>query len=400
MIVSNLSPIPVNRVLLVTPAVPYPVNSGQVTRTRNIMDTLRRLGCEVDLLLIVSTPPTPVQLEALRQDGFRTVTHVLRPFLKALAGYYSPLPEVAKTMLFRGLAEKVQELGPHTLVWCDGLVVASVLPVLGRPSRAIVDFRDTLSRLYDQFARNCSGPVERMKMKLIRRWRLAGELRALKHFPDGIIISEADKQWLRNLLPIAGNLTVLPVVIDVVDRELPLPVFPIREWLFAGDLRYPPNMESVVFLVRLMERVASKYPDWRLTVVGKGPPGWIPPSAPNVVFTGYVESMDPYLERSGAMLCPIFSGTGIKNKVLMAMAAKRPLIANAIALEGIPAIDGMHVLVAANFDEFEQAMARLANDAVLAESLRVESFRLVCDRFSLQALADGMQRYLERLGLA
>jgi glycosyltransferase involved in cell wall biosynthesis len=136
-----------------------------------------------------------------------------------------------------------------------------------------------------------------------------------------------------------------------------------------------------------MRRIASLEPTWRLTVVGAKPEGILLPTGPNIVYVGLVDRIEPYFQAAHAMLCPVFSGTGIKTKVLTAMAFRRPVIATAVALECIPAIDGVHVLQAETEDDFLAAMQRLVGDQTLQASLAIRAFELVRDHFSIQAIS-------------
>ena len=63
------------------------------------------------------------------------------------------------------------------------------------------------------------------------------------------------------------------------------------------------------------------------------------------------------------------SGTGIKNKLLEAMACGAAAVATPLAAQGLDARDGEHLLVAEPGDAFADAVVRLLRDAGLRARL-------------------------------
>jgi len=73
---------------------------------------------------------------------------------------------------------------------------------------------------------------------------------------------------------------------------------------------------------------------------------------PDVVVTGRVEDIRPYLQYATAMVAPMRIARGIQNKVLEGMAMVKPVIVSQLGLEGISAIDQTEVLIANQPEEY------------------------------------------------
>ena len=56
------------------------------------------------------------------------------------------------------------------------------------------------------------------------------------------------------------------------------------------------------------------------------------------------------------MIVPLFAGSGIRVKILEGMALGKVIITTRIGLEGIPAIDRKHVLIADTKEEMIEAI--------------------------------------------
>lgn len=86
----------------------------------------------------------------------------------------------------------------------------------------------------------------------------------------------------------------------------------------------------------------------------------------NVIFTGEVDDLRRYVKSGMVFLTPIAYGTGIKTKILEAMAMKMPVVTNSIGAEGIHARNNEHWYVSDNYDE----LARKIDELLLNEDLR------------------------------
>lgn len=80
---------------------------------------------------------------------------------------------------------------------------------------------------------------------------------------------------------------------------------------------------------------------------------------PNIIFSGRVEDLAVAVRKSEVFFCPIAYGTGIKTKIVEAMAMGMPVITNDIGAEGIAAENGKHFVVANGPEELVDQLERL-----------------------------------------
>jgi glycosyltransferase involved in cell wall biosynthesis len=84
-----------------------------------------------------------------------------------------------------------------------------------------------------------------------------------------------------------------------------------------------------------------------------------------------VPDLRPYLWGAAVYACPMESGTGIKNKLLEAMAAGAPAVATPLACQGFAVRDGEHLRIADSDADFAAALvAVLRSPGGLAEAAR------------------------------
>lgn len=141
-------------------------------------------------------------------------------------------------------------------------------------------------------------------------------------------------------------------------RRLGLPERPTAIYV-GSDI--PPNHRGADWVRRLAEAVHG----FTFLAVGKG--ARLDHRTSNLICTGLVDDIRPYLAAADVALCPIEHGAGTKTKLLEYMAAGLPSVVFAPALGGLLARDGVEVLVAEpSVAGLRQAVERLAHDRALA----------------------------------
>ncbi len=94
--------------------------------------------------------------------------------------------------------------------------------------------------------------------------------------------------------------------------------------------------------------------------IGAHPPERTP--HPNLIFTGPVDSVAPYLLGADLAVVPLQQGGGTRMKILDYFAAHRALVSTTKGAEGIPVTPGTEVCIADDAETFAQSIAELLAD--------------------------------------
>ena len=189
--------------------------------------------------------------------------------------------------------------------------------------------------------------------------------RAFCQAVDGVVaVSEPDRQALAPFAPRRPIVNV-PNGIDIFRyTPEPLPAARPPTLVFTGKMDYRPNVDAMLWfgqeaLPRIRRQMAV-----RLLIAGMSPHPRLDRlrALPDVELTGAVEEIAPYIHRAAIYLAPMRVGGGTRFKVLEAMACARPIVSTSLGVEGIPARDGEHLLIADDPRTFADAVLSLLRD--------------------------------------
>lgn len=156
---------------------------------------------------------------------------------------------------------------------------------------------------------------------------------------------------------------------------------------FVAHLGYRPNVDAALwFTDAIWPSIVERVPAATLQLVGRNPVAEVLAAAERAGASveQNVPDVRPYYWESAVAVAPIRLGSGLRNKVLHAMACGAPLVATPVAVEGIDVDVGRDLLVAGDAPRFadavveclrrpEEARARAANARRYVASYRAEA---------------------------
>lgn len=181
----------------------------------------------------------------------------------------------------------------------------------------------------------------------MERWLMAATerrlIRAARHIRS---CSSRLVPALRSVNPTA-DITTVPVGLDVAQyayiSDANRPNEPVIG--LVGSMGWHPSHSAAVRLLsRLWPEIRRRVPAARVEIVG-----WNARPAlrqfldePGVTIVENVPDIRPYFERTSVMLYAPARGSGMKIKVLEALASGVPVVTTSEGVEGLPARDGVH----------------------------------------------------------
>ena len=166
--------------------------------------------------------------------------------------------------------------------------------------------------------------------------------------------------------------------------------------VFEGNMMFPPNVDAARRLcTEILPRIRMNGASPRVCLVGRDPaPEVRALKGPDVEVTGTVSDIRPYLEKAAVFACPMTLGSGIKNKILQAWAVGLPVVASPQSLGGLPARDGVNILVRDTPSAFADGVLELLGNRTRAQALGLEGRRTVERHFSWESCSKAFEDVL------
>jgi len=205
----------------------------------------------------------------------------------------------------------------------------------------------------------------------------------LKKFDHLLAISAEDKRLIEKKGVSPGKISILPT---------PMKMKKLYQWgqkniLFIGLLSWWPNKDAINwFLEKIYPQLKKKIVGLKFLLVGEG----LKPSLKervkrdaSMTLTGYVKNIKPYLKRAGVFVLPFRMGSGLRIKMLIAMAAGIPVVGTRKGFEGLIGKEKIKgLLIADNEKELVNYLVKVLKDKELAQVVSQKQLVLIRKYYS------------------
>jgi glycosyltransferase involved in cell wall biosynthesis len=214
------------------------------------------------------------------------------------------------------------------------------------------------------------------------------------HLGAVVVVTEQDAELVRDVAP-GARVEVVPNGVDAGPDPAPYPQRPVLG--FHGVFDSQANVDAAVSLVtEVLPLVRRTVPDAEVLLVGRRPPKEIKTLvAQGVALHADVDDIRNELAAMAVHVDWMTSGAGIKNKVLEAMAAARPVVASPRAAAGIG--EGPGLLVADTVQNAAETIVGLLGNAAAAADTGAAGRDRVVAEFSWASNAQRIEALWARL---
>jgi len=244
-------------------------------------------------------------------------------------------------------------------------------------------------------------PFSWQKFKALMGWLMMidYELKACRRFDKIVALTDADRRELLAFEP-ALDIEVVPMAIDC-SRFVPqsVPEEP-NSLVFIGYFRHSPNVHGITrFCREILPLIRQDIPETKLFIVGSSPPDEIVRlgKMDNVIVTGWVEDIKPYIARSSVYVAPLWLGTGMRVKILEAWGMAKPVVTTSVGSQGIDCTPGEDVLIADDSRDFAAQTVRLLRDRALREELGQNGRKRVEAKYDWEIIIQQVERMYDEM---
>jgi len=224
-----------------------------------------------------------------------------------------------------------------------------------------------------------------------KKWYLKKLSKRIKKFEEKILnkydllvpITERDGVILDKL----GNKKPRHVSQTGIDSSVLIPNAKSLEYpsLFhIGSLEWAPNQEGITwFIENCWNEIHTRFPELKFYVAGRNAPQWLIQKivGPNIVFFGEVEDAYDFMNSKAIMIVPLFSGSGMRIKIIEGMALGKSIVTTPIGTEGISTTSGVNILIAKSREEFIESVSKMIEDREFFHSIGKNAIEYIHEKF-------------------
>ena len=353
-------------------------------------------GCEVRVLSMCSDKH-PVQRERmgeeyLQKTRFEAVhvdlnIHMLDAAVAWLCGesYH------VKRFISRDFSDKLRQVlqeEAFDVVHVESIFLTPYVPLIRKHSNAKVVLRahNVEHKIWQRIEKSERNPFKRRYLRHLALTLGAYEREHVNDYDGVVSITENDAQFFRE----HGRKPVISIPFGVIPEQLDN-VAPESNSLFhIGSMDWRPNQEGIDwFLENVWPLVHERMPQLTFYLAGrKMPKELLQLQQPGVKVIGEVSDASYFINSKLINIVPLLSGSGIRVKIIEAMAAGKTVIATTIGAEGIEYTNGKDILIADTPQQFVEQVERCISDPEFCSQVGHNAYDLIVNHYSTERLTE------------
>jgi glycosyltransferase involved in cell wall biosynthesis len=285
------------------------------------------------------------------------------------------------------------------IVHLETLWVAPYVDVIRRHSKAKIVLRsqNVEYSLWERVAAKSTNPLKRFYLNILAKRLKKYELEMLNKYDAILPITQIDGDSFKRS---GCRIPIVHVPFGLDAKEYDVPPQPQETTLFhIGAMDWMPNIQAIEwFLENVWDKLSEKYPGLKFHLAGRNMPKDLKGgNKKNIIIEGEVADAKAFMRKHSIMVSPLFSGGGMRIKIIEGMAMGKAVVSTDIGIEGISAKHGEHLLLAADPQEFIDVISKCVNDRAYCAEIGRNARRLVEEKYDNKAICERLSEFYHEL---
>ncbi|MBI3519531.1 MAG: glycosyltransferase family 4 protein [Bacteroidetes bacterium] len=386
------------RILQLCNKAPYPANDGSSIAICTLAEGLADNDIELHLLAI--NTKKHFKPEEYIDPGFKKKTNYLSVYkdtntrlLGALSNLFTKQSYFVSRFFFKEYEHVlIQKLKSVTfdIIQLEGVFMASYIPVIKQHSKAKIVLRshNVEHQIWERHLANEKNGLKKIYLNLQNNRLKTFEINAFNQVDAIVTITDEDKKTIASICPQKPIHTCLTGINLQNYTPVTAPTYPNTLFHFAS-MDWMPNIEAVDWLMNsVWNEVVKNNPDAKLILAGRGMPERFKKLASaNITIIDDVKESSEFYNRYDIMLVPLWSGSGLRIKLVEGLAYGKAIITTSIGAEGIPYSAGKDIIIADSAIDFVKAVQTLLSDTSYKQQLQQSARTLSENYFDYKVIA-------------
>lgn len=245
--------------------------------------------------------------------------------------------------------------GEFDMIHLESIFCTPYMETIRKYSKAkvVVRTHNVEHHIWEQLAKNEAIAIKKWYLNLLASRLKSYEIDMFRKV-DGIIsITDEDKQEFEKL-SVKCPIEVIPIGFNVdAIRPDSLSKHPLSLY-HVGAMDWQPNIEGINwFLDDVWPVIEAEFPDIECHLAGrKMPHHLLKRSSGKLKIEGQIDSVQEFVKSKNIAVVPLLSGSGMRIKIVEALAMGKVILTTSAGAEGVPYTDGENLLIANTPEEF------------------------------------------------
>ena len=285
------------------------------------------------------------------------------------------------------------------IVQLETLYMCPYINIIRKHSDAKIILRahNTEHLIWHQLSRETINPFKKFILSNLARSLERYERKILPE-TDGIAVISQDDMPFYSKFSKLTDVRLIPFGVNIpVRRNIAMTV---ETSLFhIGSMNWIPNQQGIKwFINEVWPDVHKRFPGLKVFLAGRKMPEWLLNcNAEGVIIEGEVESAAEFIEAHSIMVVPLFSGSGIRIKIIEAMLAGKTIIATNTAAAGISYTNHKDILIANDKNSFIESIVFCLENPERMVEIGTNAHELVQNEHDNQHIIDKLLEFYAEL---
>jgi glycosyltransferase involved in cell wall biosynthesis len=380
------------KILQLTNKFPFPANDGGNIAVVGLMENFIKQGHDV-VLLSLTTHKHPYRKEAI-PEKFKSISiqtvHIntkLNPLSALINLLFSKVPYNAARFISTRFQSKLKTIlkNDFDIIQLEGAYLCPYIPIIKAHSKAKIVYRahNIEHKIWFRTAQREPNPLKRAYLKLIANRMKSFEHNLINQYDLLVPITKNDADVFLN----SGNKKPVKVIPAGVSSNMITnsnEQIPNLDLFFIGALDWSPNQEGLIWFVNnVWDMVINESPQLSFFVAGRNAPGSLIKkiNKPNIIFFGEIDDAYQYMNEHTVMILPLFSGSGMRLKIIEAMALGKTIISTSIGAEGINCMHKKNIFIADTAADFHYYIKQIMQNKTSLKQIGLNANDFIRENF-------------------
>ncbi len=375
------------KILIISHKLVFPTLDGGSFATKKIFFDLKKEYKKVDIIALKAKKENhSVNTEKNQNQTLFTIDTSFN-FSKLITSFFNKKSYQTERFYNKKISEKILKIintKKYDYVFFEGVFPSVYLHDIQENCncKTIIRTHNVEHEIWNDLAKNTSNLFKKISYLFLKNQMKKWENFICSKCDFLFCISKNDQLYFNK--NIEKKIGILPVSFKLQKRKIPnnFSIFHL------GAMDWKPNIEGINwFLKKVWEKNFKNNKSLKFYLAGKNMPIFLKNQRnKSLIIDGLVENSENYMKKRSVMIVPLFSGSGIRIKILEGMAMGIPIISTPKGAQGIEYINKKNILICKDEFDFVTSIKKLQKDKNLFFNISKEGKKLIKTHFSSEVV--------------